>query len=209
MQARSHIAVVVHSPSRAFAPGARAALRALGYDLVAGDRRRRPDDAPAAACIATEREFARLPEAARDLPTIVIRGRRGFQVADDANGVIGFAPRPAALRDLYRMLQQALEATPRRVPRTAASLPARCIGRAEEWPGAILSISEGGCLLRSKPPSDERVDLWFALPGEGLVAVQAEPVHRTGEHTGFAFRDVREDLREAIADYVADSLASA
>ena len=209
MQARARVAVVVHAPSRAFAPGARAALRALGYDLIAGDRRRRPKDAPAAACIATEREFARLPEEDRGVPTIVIRGRRGIKVADDGHRVVGFAPRPASLRDLYRMLQQALEATPRRVPRTAASLPARCIGRAEEWPGAILSISEGGCLLRSKPQSDERVDLWFALPGEGLVAVQAERAYQAGEHTGFVFHDVRDELRNAIADYVVDSLASA
>lgn len=201
--------MVVHAPSRAFAPGARAALRALGYDLIAGDRRRREQDRPAAACIATEREFPGLPEEARGVPTIVIRGRRGIKVSDAERDVVGFAPRPASLRDLYRMLQHALEATPRQVPRTAASLPARCIGRAEEWPGAILSISEGGCLLRSKAPSDDRVDLWFALPGEGLVAVEAERAYRAGEHTGFVFHDVRDDLRQAIADYVADSLASA
>jgi hypothetical protein len=209
MQARARVAVVVHAPSRAIAPGARAALRALGYDLIAGDRRRRLRNSPAAACIATEREFARLPAEDRGIPTIVIRGRRGFQVADDESHVVGFAPRPGSLRDLYRMLQQALEATPRRVPRTPASLPARCIGSAEEWPGAILSLSEGGCLLRGKPLPDERVDLWFALPGEGLVAVQAERAWRTGDHTGFVFQDVRDDLREAIAGYVADSLASA
>lgn len=208
MQARARVPVAVHAPSRAFAPGARVALRSLGYDLLPAQTRRRPSGWQPAARIVTEREFTRLPAEDRTLPTIVIRGRRGPRLADDEPAAFGFAPRPASLRDLYRMLQYALEETPRSVPRTPASLPARCIGSANEWPGAILSISEGGCLLRSKTEADERVDLWFALPGEGLVAVKAERAYRQGEHTGFVFREVQEELREAIADYVADSLAS-
>jgi hypothetical protein len=55
----------------------------------------------------------------------------------------------------------------------AMSPPNNAIGRSI---GAVLSLSEGGCLLRTgeRLRRGSKVDLQFALPEYGLVATKAE-----------------------------------
>jgi hypothetical protein len=118
--------------------------------------------------------------------------------------------RPAALRDLHALLQAALEAHPRSVPRVRTALPAKAVGRERGWAGAILSLSERGCLLRSRERLRSRrpLDLWFALPRDGLVHVLAEPRYAEGTCTGLVFRETSPECRAAIARYVAGVLGA-
>ena len=77
--------------------------------------------------------------------------------------------------------------------------------------GAVLSLSEGGCLLRS----DERfergaqIDLQFALPQFGMVDAHAECRYAQGQDLGLAFADANAETRQTIASYVTARLASA
>jgi hypothetical protein len=80
-----------------------------------------------------------------------------------------------------------------------------------DWPGAIVSLSEGGCLVRSahSPESRRRLRLWFPLPEAGLVEVTARPIYRARGHLGLAFLELETPTRRAIASCVEDVLTGA
>ena len=145
--------VGMYAPRRALARGAAGALERLGYRLAAigrGGETEAPD-----ARIAAERELRRIPREDR-APLILLEGRfpKRAQRRRDPR-LVATLRKPANLVDLYRALQLALEENPRRAPRAAITLPARCVSGEHDWPGAIVSLSEGGCLVRSAP--DPRV----------------------------------------------------
>lgn len=193
---------------RAFAPGVLLALAALGY-VVAERSRLGADGWTPEIRLASDGQLDRLArETAHALPTLVLAGRRARAVPEALRaGIVGTVLRPATLRDVYRVLQSALEEHPRAVPRVPTSLPARCVAGDVDAPGAIVSLSERGCLLRSPQTWQEgRVSLWFALPEQGLVQVLARPVHRQARHVGLAFHEVAEATRSAIARFVESSL---
>lgn len=118
--------------------------------------------------------------------------------------------KPARLVDLYRALQFALEENPRRVPRAAITLPARCVAGEHDWPGAIVSLTEGGCLVRSTRPlaSRRRLRLWFPLPESSLVEVTARPLYHRGSHLGLEFLELASATRLAIASCVEEALVA-
>jgi hypothetical protein len=208
MEGRPRVRVVeVQAPSRAFARGVPDALARLGYELV---RRggRRGDRAPEVRIVCARDLRAALRGEGR-APLIVIEAAGGRR-ARGARGerVVASLRKPAELGDLFRALQRALEQNPRRFPRVPTALPARCVARDADWPGAIVSLSEGGCLLRSARARlpRERMRVWFPLPETGLLEVRARPVHREGSRVGLAFEGLAEETRSAIAGYVAAEL---
>jgi len=188
---------------RAFALGAREALAGLGYQLAP------VGEGGADVRIVSEGQLGKLSEAP-PLPMILLTGRGTRDEAVQGPHVVGTVHRPATLKELYRLLQLALEETPRAVPRVETTLAARWVHAERETPAAIVSISEKGCLLQCRDfPSDAAVELCFALPGHGLVRAVARPVHRDRRSVGVAFERIDEDARRAIASYVEIELAEA
>ncbi len=193
--------IEVRVPSRDFSMGARTALERLGYQLVpASPRSAAPD-----ARIVTTGRLSRLGAEASE-PVILVGSSRSREVDDPR--VVGIARRPADLVELYQLLQVALEAHPRAVPRVPVSLAARSLHDGMDTPGAILSLSERGCLLRSteRLPAVGTLRLQFMLPNEGLIYTRAEPRHQSEEESGLAFEGLSEASRAAIADFVMAAL---
>jgi hypothetical protein len=205
-RAPARLVVACHVSSGAFERGVRSGLERLGYRLV-GERHA----LRVAARIVEERHLAKLPaEVDAPVRTIVLVGSRPAALLDDPR-VVGAVWRPARLPDLYALLQAALEAHPRTVPRVRTALPAKAVSGERGWAGAIVSLSERGCLLRSRERLRSRrpLDLFFALPREGLVHVVAEPRYIEGTCTGLVFREASAECRSAVAGYVAAVLGGA
>jgi hypothetical protein len=195
--------IEVRVPSRDFAEGVERALGRLGYLLVPARSGSQP---PELRFVAAGR-LGRVPATASE-PVVLFGGHRSRD-AEDAR-VIGVVRRPAELHLLYPLLQSALEEHPRAVPRIKASLPARSSRAGIDAPGAILSLSEKGCLLRStvRLPGDGALRLQFALPRVGLIDTWAEPRNDAGRELGLLFDGLPDSSRLAIADYVRTSLTA-
>jgi hypothetical protein len=193
--------IEVRAPSRDFSAGVQTALARLGYELVSARGRA---EAPDARILAAGR-LSRLRADATS-PIVLIGGPRSW--GGDDPRVIGVVRRPVGLVDLYRALQEALEVHPRAVPRVPVLLAARSLREGTGTPGAILSLSERGCYLRSvsSPPGDGTLRLQFRLPRERLIETRAQPRNRAGNETGLAFEGLPEASRAAIAGFVTRSL---
>ena len=170
------------------------------------DRRELASLFPDARLVAAGR-LSRLPATATE-PVVLFGGVRSKDAEDPR--VIGTVSRPAELRELYSLLQRALEQTPRAVPRVRATLPARSFREGVDAPGAIMSLSEKGCLLRStvRLPGEGALKLQFALPDRGLIDTWAEPCNNAGRELGLAFDGLPDASRFAIADFVTASLTA-
>jgi hypothetical protein len=204
--------LVTHAAPEAFAPLARNILAKLGYRIVD------PDDFEAAAAelgvdrpdlrIVDERSLA---DAGDDedppVPIVVLCGRHGVTGADPR--IVGAIRRPAGLHEIYRLVQQVLEDTPRSTPRVPTHLAARCQRDGREWRGSVLSLSENGCLLRSSEPLllGSRISLGFELPRSGKLEVDAEIAYQLVPDMGVVFNATSPSVREAIGAYVAAALA--
>jgi hypothetical protein len=197
--------ISIHAPQRAFGPGALRGLARLGYAILPARQRgeRVPD-----AIVAAGRELRRLTSDVK-VPVVYLE-RRGAPRAKRDPRIFETLRRPVALGDLYRALQLALEPNPRSVPRIAITLPARCATSDGDWPGAIVSLSERGCLVRSAHPlaSRRRFRVWFPLPETGLVEVTARPLYERRGHLGLAFLELADATRRAIADTIEGVLES-
>jgi hypothetical protein len=193
--------IEVHVPWWSFAPGVWTALERLGYELVPARGR---TEAPDASIVAAGRLSQLTTEAT--VPIILI-GEPQSQGEDDPR-VIGVVGPPAELLDLYPLLQSALEEHPRAVPRIPTSLPARSLREGVDTPGAILSLSEKGCFLRSASslPGFGSLHLQFTLPDLGLIHTRAEPRLEAENEFGLAFEGLPEPSRGAIAEFVTRSL---
>jgi hypothetical protein len=199
-----------HAPCRSFARGSLGALERLGYRVLPPRAIRAAREAaggPIEAHLVGPRELRALPESAT-APVILLAGRCGPRRRPLDPRVVATIRRPAPLVELYRALQFALEPNPRRVPRAPITLPARCASGEADFPGAIVSLSEGGCLVRTaRPPaSRRRVRLFFPLPETGLVEVAARPLYHDRGHLGLAFLELADATRRAIAACVEGTL---
>jgi hypothetical protein len=205
--------LVTHAAPQAFAPMARIMLAKLGYRIV------EPEEFPAAAAeLGLERPHLRLvdersladagDEEDPPVPIVVLCGRHGVTGADPR--IVGAIRRPAGLHEIYRLVQQVLEDTPRSTPRVATHLPARCQRDGREWRGAVLSLSENGCLLRSPEPLllGSRIALGFELPRSGKLELDAEIAYQLVPDMGVVFNATSPSVREAIGAYVASALAA-
>ncbi len=94
-------------------------------------------------------------------------------------------------------------------PRIPTRLSARCIRAERRSIGAALSLSKGGCLLRTgeAPREGTRLDLPFALPDCGVVSTRAGWRNVRSGDAGLAFDAPPADLRHTIAHFVTCELA--
>jgi PilZ domain len=204
--------LVTHAGPEAYAPMARVILTKLGYKIV------EPDEFPEAAAelgiesphlrLVDERTLADV-EAEEDppVPIVVLCGRHGVSGVDPR--IVGAIRRPAGLHEIYRLVQQVLEDTPRSTPRVPTHLTARCRRNGREWRGAVLSLSENGCLLRSPETLllGSRIALGFELPRSGSIEVNAEIAYQLVPDLGVIFNATSPGVREAIGGYVTAVLA--
>lgn len=140
------------------------------------------------------------------LPRILLTGRRGVRSEDPR--VVGAIHRPAGLHDLYRVIQQVFEDTPRTTPRVPTDLPVRCGRNGESFEGALLSISENGGLLRCEAelPLGTSFRMHVALPRAGELALRAEAAYQLVPNTGIVFSGLAPHDRAAIGEFVTDAL---
>ncbi len=196
--------VGLHIDDRSLAPRVLEALDRLGYALTC-----ETELEAARVRIVDVRCLDTLPDAeqAPDLQLLLIGSTRE-QCLDDPR-VRDATDRPGRLSAVYAMIQRALEDTPRRTPRVGTRLSARCIRSDRRSIGAILSLSEGGCLLRSRErlKRGARMALQFALPDYGLISTRVECRYARGEDAGLVFTDPDPDVRHTIAHYVTMQLA--
>lgn len=202
----------MHAAPEAFAPRTRLLFHKLGYvivdpdelsDLVASGACARPD-----LRIVDERSLGEVPEeTGPQIPIVVLSGRHGVTGADSR--IVGAVRRPAGLHELYRLVQQVLEDTPRTAPRIPTHLPARCKVGDREWSSAVLSLSENGCLMRSPeaPSLGMRLEVSFALPRAGVLRLDAEIAYQLVPDFGLVFNGTSPAVREAIKSFVQDALA--
>ncbi len=205
--------IVSYARPEAFVPLARVILSNMGYAILSEVEWR---EAPAWAQrtpelrIVDESRLAEVPDdgEVHPVPMILLTGRRGVEPGDPR--ILGAVRRPAGLHELYRLIQQALETTPRAAPRLPTNLPARCRRGDREWAASVLSLSENGCLLRSVEPLGlgTELEIAFDLPRVGTVATSAETAYQLLPDTGLVFQKTPAVFRRAIQHFVEQNLAA-
>ena len=149
-----------------------------------------------------------LPELAAGaaLPIILLTGRAGIQSRNVQ--FIAAVTRPAGLHDLYRILQSHFEEYPRSTPRVDADLEVTCSRRGESWTAEILSLSDNGCLMRSSEsvPLGTTISIAMSLPAVGSVEFEAETAYELVPDVGLVFNAIQPRVRQAIGDYVVQTL---
>ena len=138
---------------RSLAPRVYRALQALGYSLsdrAAKSDRIEPnlqaDVAASAIWVVDESRIDEMPEIG-DAQILLIGSPQRNPSTDPR--ILAHVIRPARLSDVYSMIQGALESRSRRNPRVRTKLSARCLRADRCLIGAVLSLSERGCLLRT------------------------------------------------------------
>lgn len=198
----------------AFVPLARAILGRMGYAIVPLEEWQA---SPALAqsepllALVDDRSFAQLPmgDPFARLPILLLTGRDAARIDD--RRVLGAISQPAGLHELYRLLQQVLEPQPRGSLRVPTNLPARMRDGEHEWTGAVLSLSENGCLLRTPEPVPlgSAVEIAFELPRVGRIETRAEASYQLIPDFGLVFQSTPAASRHAIRSFVEEHLAAA
>jgi hypothetical protein len=205
--------IASYVPPQAYGPRVRAALEGLGYQIIpVATRGRFEDDSwEPHLRIVDERHINRIP--AEDYlprtPVLLLTGRTQAATSQDRR-VVGIVPRPALLTDLYPILQRTLEDTPRIAARAPTELPGRCTHSDRRWMGAVVSLSERGCLFRTSESLeiDQRLNLLFPLPMGQMVTARARVIGQQGPSVGLVFDHMAPPIRQAVAQYVEGRLAT-
>jgi hypothetical protein len=204
--------IASYVPPQAFARRVRAALAGLGYQIIPVATRGRFDDDSwePDLRIVDERHIDRIPPEDYLPRTPVILLTSGPRGPCRDRRVVGTVPRPATLRALYPLLQRALEDTPRSAARTPTELPGRCTQSDRRWMGAVVSLSEGGCLFQTSEALavDQTLNLLFPLPLGQMVTARARVVGQQGRSVRMVFDDMAVAARTAVAQYVEGRLAT-
>ena len=207
-----HRILVAHAAPDAIASITRVILSKLGYAILTPEEfeplaetldRHLPD-------LRIERNLAEVPdEDGGSVPIIALTGRYGTTGVDSR--IVGAVKRPAGLHELYRLLQQILEETPRSTPRVPTHLSARCRRQGSEWRSAVVSISENGCLMRSPEPLllGSRISMSVLLPRSGPLDLEAEVAYQLVPDVGLIFHTTSPRQREALGSFVMDMLLAA
>lgn len=211
--------IVCHARPEAFGPSVRILLSRLGYLMwLAEDYDKRSDDdrendRPALRLV-DERRLAEVEDDPGWTPTpvILLTGRHGASGADSR--VVGAVRRPAGVHELYRLMQQLLEDHPRSVARVPTHLRVSCTRDGKVWIASILSLSENGCLLRSREPLPlgTQLRLEFELPGQsrqGRVEIEAESAYQLVPDSGLVFSGLDPSERKRIQDFVLSAIFDA
>jgi hypothetical protein len=196
-------------PLEALEPNASRALRSLGYEMVPAGASFGTADQPIQPDlrIVDEESFGRIASEEGASPPLILLTRQPAPPPANRR-VIASLTRPASFQELYVAIQEALEPTPRRHPRITTALPARCTHDDRTCAGAVISLSEGGCLFRSPGGLswECETNLQFPLPRPGLISTRARSVHQRENDLGFAFQGLLSDSRFAISQYVMNRL---
>jgi hypothetical protein len=203
--------IVSFAPPDAYVPHVRTILGRMGYAIVS---REEWDASEAFAArtpelaIVDERRLAEAGPPFATLPAILISSRGVLPVGE--HRFVGAALRPAGLHPLYRLLQQALESPARGCLRVPTQLAVRLRHGGREQQGALLSLSENGCLVRTPEPIElgTELEVAFALPRGGLVETRAESAYRFVADTGLVFQATPPASRRAIVRFVEQRLAA-
>ena len=203
--------LISHAGPEAYAPMTRVILAKLGYLILLPEEIASIGDLADTRPIVRlldERQFAEIPDDGDGIPIVLVTGRHGATGADSR--IAGAVMRPVGMHELYRLIQQLTEETPRSTPRVPTHLPAVCKSDGKEWTSTLLSLSENGCLLRSPEPLPlgRRVELSFALPRAGRLSIEAETAYQLLPDMGMIFHATRQSDREAIAAFVTHTLLS-
>jgi hypothetical protein len=197
----------------AYVPMARAILGRMGYAIVSPEEWEEGEALSARTpelAILEDRRLAELSDGSpfAALPLILLTAR-GVPPAEDRR-VVGAIVRPAGLHELYRLLQQALEATARSYVRVPTNLPVRMRHAGRELHGSVLSLSENGCLVRTPEPMDlgAELEVAFELPRAGLIETRAESAYQLVSDTGLVFQSTPAASRRAIQSFVEQHLAA-
>ncbi len=186
----------------------------LGYEIISAEEyeARYPErgfDTPRPdLLIVDERRLAEICDADGEAatPMIVLTGRQGVTGVDAR--IVGALKRPAGLHELYRLVQQVFEDTPRTTPRVPTHLRAHCRRGRLQWDASILSLSENGCLLRTPEilPLGSEIDLCFELPAVGPLELEAETAYQLLPDFGLVFSSLSPSVRRALSQFVTDLL---
>ncbi len=151
---------------------------------------------------------AAVDEATDELPVLLLTGRNGVVEADSR--IVGAVKRPAGIHELFRLMQQVFEDTPRSTPRVTTSLAARCRARDRVFEGRVVSLSENGCLLESEGeiPLGSRLDLELSLPGEAALALRGDATYQLLPDTGLVFHGIEPRSRDTLGRYIAQALVA-
>lgn len=206
--------MLLHAPQDALAPMTEVILAKLGYAIVGPEtfeamRSESPDLTPDLLVIDERRLAAAAAwadEEGREIPMILLTGQHGATGAD--RRIVGAVKRPAGMHDLYRLLQQVFEDTPRSTPRIATQLRAQCSRGAKSWEGRVLSLSQNGCLIRSPETIQlgQKIQLAVELPRTGSIALEAEASYQLLPDVGLVFSAVPHEQRERLERFVAQTL---
>ena len=205
--------IASYIPPRAYATRTRAALEGLGYRVIpVATRGRFMDDSwEPDLRIVGDRHIDRVPpeDYLPRTPIVLVTSTPARRFSDCR--VVGAIPWPATLDTLYPLLQSALEITPRQKARAQTQLPGRCTYDNRRSMGAVVCLSEGGCLFRTREPmaADQPITVLFPLPLGTMISTRAHVVDQRGECVALAFDSAEPPIREALAEYVAQRLATA
>jgi hypothetical protein len=204
---------LAHTGSEAFSERSRVILSKLGYAIVTPEEFEACAEFTEHGCpdlrIVDERSLGEVPEDGfSEVPIIVLTGRHGATGVDPR--IVGAIRRPAGMHELYRLAQDVLEENPRSTPRIPTHLRARCTRDGKEWTGAVLCLSESGCLLRSTEPQmlGARFLLHFVLPQTGSIAIDAEVTYQLLPDLGMTFHATSPSDRAAISGFIERSLTA-
>jgi hypothetical protein len=195
------------APPDSYAALARITLSRAGYSIVSAERwaemSARVERAPDVVIADLECDGAGVPDG---VPWIAL-APRGAQ-RPPRTPIIGLIERPAEFHELYRLLQLALEPTPRATARVPTCLAARLRDERAAWHAQVISLSRGGCLLwrEDPPPEGERFTVELDLPQAGRVEVRGETVYRRATELGMVFREVSPPDQRSIQRFVEERL---
>jgi hypothetical protein len=201
--------IQVRLTPRSLAPRVLPALQVLGYTLREDTDPIASNPSDSGSWLVDETRLGEIPDAeeAPNARILLISSRRMRQ-HEDAR-ILAQTARPARLSAVYAMIQSAIEHKPRKTPRVRTQLSARCIRADRRSIGAVLSLSEGGCLLRTSDDLRKgiNIDLQFALPEYGLVSTPAKCRYVRKGDAGLEFSEPASDIRYSIAHFVTMQLA--
>ncbi len=209
--------IIYDAPNESLGPRTDVILARLGYPLVSAEdfeaARQSEPDLRADLLLIDERRLdaaARFEDAAGVAPSIILlTGQYGVKSTDAR--VIAGIKRPAGLHDLYCLIQQIFEDTPRSTPRVQTQLRARCARRDQLWDSRVLSLSENGCLIRSAEsvPLGQIIQIDLDLPGAGPLSLEAEAAYQLLPDIGLVFSALAPDQRAALEKFVTNSILAA
>jgi len=195
------------APPESYAPLARITLSRAGYSIVSVERwaelSQSVANVPDLAIADLECEGIGVPPST---PWLALAPRGAPHPSRMT--IVGVVERPAPFHALYRVIQLALEATPRASARVATSLPAHCRGAGKSWDAQLISLSRDGCLLwrEDPPPENEELTVDFDLPNFGRVEIAGRTVYRRACETALVFRQVAPPEGRSIQRFVEERL---